>query len=136
MGGAVTTRRMYDLAHAAQGLQAAAVRMAPNMLRFGERFREVSRQINRLVDAFAGWAPPRRRPARKPCAWCTDRVKRPATHTVKWHQEIVWSNLYDGGDAADQRVTPAGRRQIMCQFHAGRAVRYPGVKVYRFRRLK
>lgn len=131
-----TTRRMYDLAHATRGLQAAAARMAPNMLKFGERFKQMSAQVGRLIDVFAVVAPARRRPARKSCAWCTDRVKRPATHTVKWHERIVWSDLYDGGDAADRRVTPAGTRQVMCQFHSQRAAWYPGVRVYRFRRLK
>lgn len=129
-------RRAEQLGLVAAGIGEQARRMSPNMLKFGEQFKKMSRQVDRLIDVFTFVAPPRRRSARKPCAWCTTCVKRPATHTVKWHEQIVWSNLYDGGDAADRRVTPAGRRQIMCQFHAHRAARYPGVKVYRFRRLK
>lgn len=74
----------------------------------------------------------RRRPAaRKPCSWCSDRAKRPATHTVKWRELVVWIDEFDG------TVTwwPAGRVMRMCEFHARIAQRYEGTKAYRFRSL-
>jgi hypothetical protein len=74
---------------------------------------------------------PRRRPVSKPCTWCSDRAKRPATHTVKWRELVVWWDEFDGTPT----FWPAGRVMRMCEFHARIAKRYDGVKAYRFRRL-
>lgn len=128
-------KRMGEIAEAAAPIvQAAAVTAQPVVLVLGERFRAASEQARRLVDMFAVLRPARRPPARKPCAWCSRSRKRPALFVVKWHEPVVWADEFQGPEEHPM-VTPAGAKQLMCRFHAERASRYQGVKVYRFRRM-
>ena len=73
----------------------------------------------------------RRQTPKKVCAWCTGRRPRPATHIVKWPETVTVEDL--DGEAVTW-VPP--RRQRMCQFHMGHAIRYWGVRAYRFRTLR
>lgn len=108
----------------APALRASGEALAPVLQVLGDRFKQVAEQARRQLDVLALLLPPRRPAAHKPCARCTDRVKRPATHIVKWHSTVVFGT-----------VQPAGRTERMCEFHARQAERYRGVKIYRFRRL-
>lgn len=117
---------------AAPVIQAAGEALSPVLQVIGDQFKRAAEQARQLLDMFAVVLPPRRPPARKPCAWCTDRVKRPATHVVKWHKTVVWEDEYNQDGTV---IQPGGRRQQMCEFHAKLAARYSGVKTYRFRRV-
>lgn len=113
-------------------LRASGEALAPVLQVLGSQFKQMAEQARRQLDVLVLLLPPRRPAAHKPCAWCTDRVKRPATYIVKWHKTVVWEDDYDQEGAV---VQPGGRRQRMCEFHAKLAERYSGVKIYRFRRL-
>lgn len=95
-------------------------------------FRKAAEQARATAGSLLGIrARLSRPPARKPCAWCTESRKRPATHTVKWREPVVW--WHEDSDAPT--CWPAGRVMRMCEFHARIAARYSGVKIYRFRRM-
>ena len=94
-----------------------------------KRAAERARADLQVLREFLG---PRRPAPSKPCTWCSPRLKRPATHTVKWREPVVWWDEFDGTPT----YWPAGRTMRMCQFHAKIAERYNGVRAYRFRRLK
>lgn len=71
-------------------------------------------------------ASPRRRRPSRPCRWCPDRYARPATHVSVWPREPVWTE--DGPWLPPRRVR-------VCAFHGRFATNYPGVRLYRFRKV-
>ena len=116
---------------AAPAIQASAEALQPVFRLLSDQFKRMAEQARRLLDAFAVVLPPRRRRPHEPCTWCSDRIKRPATHTVKWREPVVWWDEFDNTPT----YWPAGRTMRMCEFHAAIAERYNGVRAYRFRRL-
>lgn len=126
-------RRMVRLGEAAGPVLIATAEMVgPMLAAMGAAFKTAGERARVACAAFTVRPAPRRRAARKPCAWCTGRFKNPATHTVKWTEGLEWELLPEQGGGV-WRV-PVGHQMIMCQFHADQASRYPGVKTYRFRR--
>ena len=126
-------KRMTEIAQAAAPvIQATGEALAPMLLVLGEQFKRTAEHARRLLDTFAVVVAPRKPAARKPCTWCSDRVKRPAAYTVKWREPVVWWDEFDGTPT----YWEAGRRMRMCEFHARIAERYNGVKAYRFRRIR
>lgn len=118
---------------AAPALAAAAGALSPVLTLFASQLKTTFERAAKAIDVFAATLGPKRhRPARKPCAWCVDSRKRPATHTVKWREPVMWRDELDG----TYTMWPAGRVMRMCQFHANIAERYNGVQAYRFRRLE
>lgn len=115
----------------APALRAALETTAPIVRLFASGMAKATAAASSGLRAFAvAMRSPRRRPPRKPCAWCSQRSKRPATHTVKWREPVVFEDDHDG-----PTHWPAGRVMIMCDFHARAARRHNGVTAYRFRRL-
>jgi hypothetical protein len=127
-----TRRQAEALVQAvAPPLGAALETVAPVVQALAARMAKAVAAANSVLRAFVvAMRSPRRRPARKPCAWCSQHSKRPATHTVKWREPVVFEDDHDG-----PTHWPAGRVMIMCDFHARTARRYNGVTAYRFRRL-
>jgi hypothetical protein len=70
-------------------------------------------------------ASPRRRRPKKPCQWCVARFAKPATHVAVWPRKAVETD--DGPWMPPRRVR-------MCAFHGLFALRYHGVRLYRFRK--
>lgn len=113
---------------AAPALAAAAAAVAPVLGVIAGQFKAAAESAGQLFTSLrSSFARPA---ARKPCAWCAEMRKRPATHTVKWREPIVFWDDYDA-----PVYWPAGRAMRMCEFHARIAERYNGVQAYRFRRL-
>ena len=72
-----------------------------------------------------------RKPARKPCRWCVKRWARPAVWRTRW-PKVVWIEDYFGG--GEEEWFPP-KNILLCDFHVRHAIRYEGVKAYRFRKL-
>lgn len=116
---------------AAPVMKATAEALVPMLEVMATTFRRAAEQARVTAeDVFAIRRRLSRPPARKPCAWCTRRRARPATHTVKWREPVTWWHE----DSDEPTCWPAGRVMRMCEFHAQIAERYNGVKAYRFRR--
>jgi hypothetical protein len=119
---------------ASPAIAATAEALGPVLAALGDQFKKAADQARATLDAFTAVMTPRRRPARKACAWCTDRVKRPATHVVKWRRSVIWRDEF--GQVNGFHVDAPGVRLMrLCNYHASCACRYPGVKSYRFRWL-
>jgi len=121
--------RMMEALQAAMPAMVAAVETFQPILRAG--IDELGEASRKAAEALRALRPQRVPPARKPCTWCGDLRKRPATHTVKWREPVVWWDEFDNTPT----YWPAGRTMRMCEFHAEIAERYKGVRAYRFRRL-
>lgn len=65
----------------------------------------------------------------KRCPWCTGPRPRPVTHRTRWPRVVLVDEL-DG--STTEWFAPAVL--LLCAFHARFARRYPGTRVYRFRR--
>lgn len=127
-------KRVEEVALAASPvLKVTAEAMVPMLEAMAAAFRKAGGHAREAVESlFDIRRKLSRPPARKPCAWCSKGSKRPATHTVKWREPVVWWDEFDGTPT----LWPARRVMRMCEFHAQIAERYNGVKAYRFRRLR
>lgn len=130
--GRVRKRMIEMVQSAAPSVETAARLLGPVLEAAARSFTAAIESARAQLDVFrAALAPaPRRRRARKPCAWCTDRYKRPAVYRVKWRKSVTFHDEFD-----NMPVTwTAKRTLLMCDYHASVAERYDGVTAYRFRR--
>lgn len=127
-------KQVETIAHAAAPvMKATAEVLVPVLEVVASAFRKAAEQARATAGSLLGIRHQLSRPpARKPCAWCAQSRTRPATHTVKWREPVVWWDE----DSDAPTCWPAGRVMRMCEFHARIAARYSGVKIYRFRRVR
>lgn len=118
--------REWGLA-AAPMIRATLETLAPVVAAMGHTAREAAGSVAAFMRAATS-----RPPAKKPCAWCPERQKSPATHVTKWRKRVTWEDDLATGPAV---TWEPGRRLSMCGFHAQVAERYDGVSTYRFRSL-
>lgn len=115
------------------GLAAAAGSLAPVLAVVASQFKRAVQEAQKALESFvtSAWSYQQRPPAKKPCAWCGKARQRPATHTVKWRELVVFWDEHD-----EPIVWQPGRVMRMCEYHAKTAQRYNGVQAYRFRRIR
>lgn len=131
-GQAASTTPLTVAEATGPALGAVCTQMRAAVQSISRLVQKAGREIAMAWNPFLSTKAPRRPPASKPCSWCSSGLKRPATHTVKWREPVVWWDEVDGTST----LWPAGRQMRMCEFHARIAERYRGVQAYRFRRLK